>query len=243
MGFWSEFRPTRPHQWDGSVTDVRTARFEGLVAYGDPLFVGKSGALAGAIMAVVLRFFPLSPVRHGTFLFSVAFLSILGVLLALWRRDALLKGKRYRLFNRDFPPHTLFTYVLIPFLPMLYMCILPDISEEVSHSLDTFTGSGIMLLLTFWTGPVFDYLWETFHNYSLIRLGRKHPDRISELTLHRWIMQEEALHQYRLDELSVNDGHVMVRGSFENPQELRRKLLLLDFVTEAKIEQQDEPPL
>jgi hypothetical protein len=243
MGFWNEFRPTRPHQWDGSLTDVRTARFEGLVAYGEPVFVAKAGALAGAIVTVILRFFPLSPVRHSTFLFSVAFFSVLGVLLALWRRQALLKKKRYRLFNRDFLPHTLFTYAFIPFLPMLYMFILPDISEDVSSSLDTFTGGGILLLMTFWTGAVFDYLWETFHNFSLIRLGRSNPDHIGKLTLRRWIMQEEALHQFHLDDLSYCDGHVVVKGWFEDPSELRRKLLLLDFVTEAKIDQQDEPPL
>ncbi|MGI6082213.1 MAG: hypothetical protein ACOYEP_05015 [Limnochordia bacterium] len=240
MGFWQEFRPTRPHQWEGSLTDIRTARFEGLVAYGEPFFVATAGAMAGAIMAVILLFLPLSPVRRRTFLFSVVFLAILGALLGLWRRHALINKKHYRLFNRDFLPHTLFTYVFIPFLPMLYMFILPDISEDVSSGLDTFTGGGILLLLMFWTGAVYDYLWETFHNFSLVRLSQKDPDHLHELTLRRWIMQEEALHQFRLDDVGCLNGHVVVKGRFEDPSELRRKLLLLDFVREATVIQQDE---
>ncbi len=240
MGFWQEFRPTRPHQWEGSLTDIRTARFEGLLAYGEPLYVATAGAMAGVIMTFILLVFPLSPVRRGTFLFSLVFLAVLGALLGLWRRHALIKEKRYRLFNRDFLPHTLFTYVFIPFLPILYMFILPDISEDVSPGLDTFSGGGILLLLMFWTGAVYDYLWETFHNFSLVRLGQKNPDRLHTLTLRRWIMQEEALHEYRLDDVSVVDGRVVVKGRFEDPAELRRKLMLLDFVKEATVEQQVE---
>ena len=122
------------------------------------------------------------------------------------------------------------------------MFILPDISEDVrGPGLDTFSGGGILLLLMFLDpAPSTTTFGETFHNFSLVRLGQKNPDRLHTLTLRRWIMQEEALHEYRLDDVSVVDGRVVVKGRFEDPAELRRKLMLLDFVKEATVEQQVE---
>lgn len=242
MRFWDEYKPTRPHQWNGSVADVRTARFDGMAAFSEPPYTARAGALAGAIVTVLLRFFPLSPVRHSTFWPSIVLLSLYGALLALWRQRGILVGRRHRLFKRDLLPHSLFTYVFIPFLPIIYMCILPDMSDDVSAGLDTFTGGGIMLLLMFWTGALFDYLWETFHNYSLILLSRSDPDRVGELTLRMWVAHEEKYHEFRLDSVTYQEGNVVVEGWFENPADLQRKLLLLDFVKEAKVEQQDERP-
>jgi hypothetical protein len=55
-------------------------------------------------------------------------------------------------------------------------------------------------------------------------------------TLRMWLPREEKEHQFRLDELEYTGGRVYVRGDFENPAELRRKLQLLDFVKEARVE-------
>jgi hypothetical protein len=122
------------------------------------------------------------------------------------------------------------------------MFFLPELSGTVSSSVDTFAGGGILLLVLFWAGAFFDYLWEGFHNFSLVHLSRRNPDRIGKHTLHMWIRREEKEHLFRLDSVKYSGGQAVVHGWFEDPADLRRKMLLLDFVNEARVEQEGEKP-
>ena len=242
MRFWDEYKPTRIDQWDGELADVRSARYEGLATDCSDMVTAQAGALSAVILTVILRFMPLSPVRNHNLLWFIIFSVIYGAILGIWRKRDLISGKRYYLFKHHLRPHTLFNYIFIPFVPVLNMLFLPELDERVAHSTDTFSGSLIMLLIFFWTGLLFDYLWEGFHNYSLARLMRNKPDELHAITLRHWIMAEEKNRMYRIDAVEYLDGKVEVKGWFQDPADLRRKLAMLDFVQEASVEQSAQPP-
>jgi hypothetical protein len=242
MRFWDEYKPTRIDQWDGELADVRMARYEGLATDCSDQMTAQAGALSAVLLTVILRLMPLSPVRSGNFIWFIILAAIYGAMMGIWRKRDLISGKRYYLFKNYLRPHTLFNYLFIPFVPVLNMLFLPELDERAASSTDTFSGTLIMILIFFWVGLLFDYLWEGFHNYGLARLMRNKPNEVQAITLRHWIMAEEKNRTYRIDALDAQDGKVVVKGWFQEPSELRRKLLLLDFVKEAKVEQSDQHP-
>lgn len=240
MWFWDDYKPARPHQWNGSIADVRAAKLDGMAAYCDDKLVAQAGAASGLLIALVLRMLPVSPIRHSNLLGAALLLAAYGAYMGIWRKRDLISSQTRMLFNRPYYNHTLFSYVAIPLAPAVYSYLLPELDPNVAAGTDTFAAAAIMVMIFFWTGAVFDYVWEGVHNYFLVRLCRLDTDLIHTNTMRMWLRAEEKYHSMRLDAIEYHNGELTIQGCFENPAELRSKLEVIDFIDHAHVIQVKE---
>jgi hypothetical protein len=227
MQFWDEFKPVRKHQWAGAMADIRAARYDGLAAYSPRSYVAGTGALAGAGICLLLLLLPLSFVRLKNFLpWAMAF-SAYGAFIGLWRQKDAFSKRGISLANLQLAPHSLFNYIVLPLLPVILIAFW---EPKGGGQPDNFFGAIITCMFCFWIGALFDYVWEALHNLFLGRIVGLYSDDAVERTLRMWIQREESSSQMHLHSVKCKSGDITVIGVFPKPAEIRRKLLLLDFV-------------
>ncbi|HHW10460.1 MAG TPA: hypothetical protein GXX29_10835 [Firmicutes bacterium] len=235
-GFWNEIKPIRPQEGGGSFYDVRAARYDGICAFSPTKTLALSGALAGLGIALLLWLMPLTFVNLSNLPATGLFFAVYGALMGIWRKRDAARRKYARLFHLVRRPHSIFSFFFFPFVLILRIIFWePGGNASGMGEPDTFLASMVVLLCLFWIGMAFDYIWEALHNLILGRMIDVTSDTARRHTLHMWITCEEANSPHRLDQVDYHDSKVIVRGWFENPAELKRKLLLLDFVKEAEV--------
>lgn len=212
------------HQFEISVALGLGAR-----ASASKTALAGTGAAALIVIAVALAGW----ITDRAFLLSLVIISVYGGLLALAKQRALAQGAFSIKDGKRFGAHRRLSVVVIPAITVVWLVLSAPEADPLILAI-------IALGLLWWIGAAFHRAWELVHTTILVLLyGEKNPQTI-RWGLIEWLKYTRADARVRAVEF-VSGGQVTLHGEFDNPDELRRDLLRLDFVNNVRVVEERDP--
>lgn len=187
-----------------------------------------AGAAAAALIVIAIAF--LGWLTPSAFVVALVLFAVYGAVLALIKKNTLQKGALIVKDGKRFGAHRRLSLIFIPVLIVVWLAAsAPEIDPVIM---------GIIILgLLWWTGAAFHRAWELLHTTFLVLMFKEKSPRSIRWGLQEWLRytrSEARARQVAFDD----DGSVTLYGEFDNPDELRRELLRLDFITRVNLVQE-----